>query len=333
MNSTRGASDWVAVGEAKSKIILAGEHAVVYGIPAIAIPFPLNVRVRVRQYEHQGIYLQSSLYKGMIEAVPSWLWGIRDMLHLTVERLEIKKPQLYIQLDSQIPIGRGLGSSAAIAIALVRGLYAYLGEVLEDSSLYQLVGMAESYAHGNASGIDMVTQSSFFPILFQKNQPPKAFVMKQPLYICVADTGQRGETKEAVNKVALSYQKDPMTIGRYIEDIATCVRESRKAIEKGDIQALGKQLSRNHTLLTELEVSHKCLDHLVQEAMNDGALGAKMTGGGLGGCMIALCKDEASCLQVGRHLLGQGADRAWYFVTNQEEAIEIQREGMDVQWA
>ncbi len=333
MNSTQGEKSWIGVGEAKSKIILAGEHAVVYGIPAIAIPFPLNVRVRVRQQKKRGIYLKSELYDGDMEAVPSWLWGIRDMMRSIIERLGLSSTNLYIQMDSKIPIGRGLGSSAAIAIALVRGLYAYAGEALEDSVLYQFVDMAESYAHGNASGIDMVTQSSYHPIFFQKNLPPKPFMMPQPLYFCVADTGKRGETKEAVAEVARNYQKNPMQIGRILERIAQCVKNCQEAIKQGDRIALGQHMYTNHNLLCQLQVSDLALNHLVEEAMAYEALGAKMTGGGLGGCMIALCMDEAHSVEVGQRLIEKGATRAWYFVTNQDTAIEINSGGMDVQWA
>lgn len=304
----------IAVGYAHSKLILTGEHAVVYGKPAIAIPFPLKVKALVEK-SSGAIMFNSSIYTGPVSTMPNKMKGISACIAETLQYLNKPFQDINIKIQSAIPLGRGLGSSAAVATAIVRGLFSLFGKEPTREEVYLFVQIAETYAHGKPSGIDMAAVSSEAPIWFQKGKKTETFNISQPLYITVADTGEIGNTRTAVENVKERYNNEQLKVQRSLDSIEEISKEAKAALLNGNTALLGKLINNNQQELNSLGVSDKRLNLLVNTARNAGALGAKLTGGGLGGCMLALAKNLEEAEDISKQLVRSGAFKSWYFST------------------
>ncbi len=302
----------VGIGHAHSKLILVGEHAVVYGKPAIAIPFPLEVTSTVESREGEAM-LACTHYVGLLNQVPQPLKGIALCINHTLIYLGKPLSGLLIRLQSEIPMGRGLGSSAAIAVAIVRSLFSFYGRPLTQHKLMELVHKAEEYAHGNPSGIDMAATSSHMPIWFQRDRKVDPLTVGKALHLVVADSGKIGDTLSAVKKVKENYRLEPAKVKGAIEQVEQIAKLAKVALAKGDLHMLGSLLDANHDELRTMGVSDKGLNQLVETAKNEGALGAKLTGGGCGGCIMALANSLHHAEQLAKRLLSAGAYKTWYF--------------------
>ena len=261
----------VGVGQAHSKIILIGEHAVVYGYPAISLPL-LEVEVTCK----------------VVPAESPWRLYEEDTLSMAVyaslEHLNIKDACIRCQIDSAIPEKRGMGSSAAISIAAIRAVFDYYQADLPHDILEILVNRAEMIAHMNPSGLDAKTCLSDQPIRFIKNVGFTELKMDLSAYLVIADTGVYGHTREAI-QVVQSKGKDALP---FLHALGELTQQAEDAIRQKDAEKLGQILSQAHLHLKEIGVSSPEADSLVETALSYGALGAKMSGGGLGGCIIAL---------------------------------------------
>ncbi|NLU51648.1 MAG: mevalonate kinase [Clostridiaceae bacterium] len=312
-----------AVGEAHGKLILVGEHAVVYNKPAIAMPFPLRIRAIVTEQIGE-IRVSSNVYTGNLKDMPDKFMGLAQTIYRSLEICHQPKEGIHIEVESEIPMGRGLGSSATAATAIVRGIFAFYQRPLSEEQLYSLVEIGENYAHGKPSGIDMMAAANEKPIFYQKTKGASFLASPKPLYIVAADSGEVGDTKTAVEHVKELRQQRPDVIDPIIDEIEDIVWKAKEAIISGDSLLLGSLLTRNHENLKKLEVSNSMLDHLVEAAIRAGALGAKLTGGGMGGCIIALTKDMTHAEKVGKALVKEGARKVWYFSTDSKEAITVE---------
>lgn len=306
-----------ATGESHSKVILVGEHAVVYGKAAIAIPFPLKISANIME-GMGGITISSLLFSGTLEKVPMEMKGISECIKKALAFLGKSDNDINIELESEIPMGRGLGSSAASATALAKGIYAYFGKEITREELFFLVELEESYSHGKPSGIDMMAVTSNSPIYFTKENGASTLEVNTPFYFVVADTGRIGDTKRAVSKVKETYQKETDRINGVLNRIGEIAEQSKKAILIGDSITLGSLLNQNHIELKALGISDDLLDSLVDVANSSGALGAKLTGGGMGGCMLALVKNLEDAKYISKELIKNGAAQSWYFSTNSD---------------
>lgn len=306
----------LGLGLAHSKLILVGEHAVVYGKPAIALPFPLQVKVIVQESHGKTIF-ESDLYTGSIDGMPNKLEGISQCIKATLDYLNEPLQHLYIKIKSTIPLGRGLGSSAAVAVALVRSLFSFYGINPSQKELFQLVQIAETCAHGNPSGIDMAIASSEYPIWFRRGKELVRIIPNKPLYIVVGDTGRIGDTRTAVGNVRKLYLKDSERINKALDKIESIVYQAKANLLDGNIHQLGKLLDANQEELRTLGVSDAGLGALIDKAKELGALGAKLTGGGLGGCMIALAASLDEAKAIAEELKKFGAANSWYFTTEE----------------
>lgn len=300
-----------ATGSAHGKIILIGEHSVVHHQPAIAIPFT-SATVDVFIDPIVGDVLIDSLYyKGKINDAPASLNNLKETLHGVTLYLGVSARDMNITINSNIPSERGMGSSAAVATALVRALFDYFDRELSHELLDQFVGVAEKIAHGNPSGIDASVVRSDDAVYFIRNQKTEHFDSHLPAYLVVADTGQEGETIHAVADVG-KLVTDERTDGRkWIEELGRLTIEARKKIEAAKVKELGQILSQAQVLLKNLTVSNDALDSLVANAMDHGALGAKLTGGGRGGCMIALVETFEQAESLADKLIEAKAIKTW----------------------
>ena len=284
----------VGVGQAHSKIILIGEHAVVYGYPAISLPL-LEVEVTCR----------------VVPATTPWRLFEEDTLSMAVyaslEYLNIKDAYIRCQIDSAIPEKRGMGSSAAISIAAIRAVFDYYQAELPDDVLEILVNRAEMIAHMNPSGLDAKTCLSDQPIRFIKNVGFEELAMDLSAYLVIADTGVYGHTREAI-QVVESKGKEALP---FLYALGELTQQAEEAIKARDAVMLGEILTKAHGNLKEIGVSSLEADALVNTALQHGALGAKMSGGGLGGCIIALVADYHQAQDLAERLEEKGAVQTW----------------------
>lgn len=284
----------VGVGQAHSKIILIGEHAVVYGYPAISLPL-LEVEVTCK----------------VVPAESPWRLYEEDTLSMAVyaslEHLNIKDACIRCQIDSAIPEKRGMGSSAAISIAAIRAVFDYYQADLPHDVLEILVNRAEMIAHMNPSGLDAKTCLSDRPIRFIKNVGFTELEMDLSAYLVIADTGVYGHTREAI-QVVQSKGKDALP---FLHALGELTQQAEDAIRRKDAEKLGQILSQAHLHLKEIGVSSPEADSLVETALSHGALGAKMSGGGLGGCIIALATNLTHAQELTKRLEEKGAVQTW----------------------
>ena len=271
------------------KIILMGEHAVVYGYGAIALPLFSHTVFATAEKSDED-YLISSLYQGKIILTPAQLNHVCEVIKETKKRLEIEEP-LTITIDSQIPASRGMGSSAAVVSSIIKALYHYKKIYLPQEHLLQLVHIGETIAHGNPSGLDGVIVNSKVPVYFKRGKGISPIESKMHGYLVIKDTGISASTKQAVMDVAELVKSDE----RYrvaLDQLGKLSEQSVSLIESGNMVQLGQSMTQAQKLLSQLSVSHPLIDQAADEALSAGALGAKLTGGGRGGCVIALCQDE-----------------------------------------
>ncbi|WP_410262178.1 mevalonate kinase [Alkalibacterium sp.] len=300
-----------ATGIAHGKIILMGEHAVVYGEPAIAFPFmatPVEVKIEKAATPTQII---SSYYQGPLYEAPRSLNNLGVLIQTICKDLNQSSDHLSITITSSIPAERGMGSSAAVATALVRALFAYYDESLNTSQLLKYVDLSEKIAHGDPSGIDARVTSSDVPIFYQKGSVFEPFTLNISGYLIASDTGLQGQTRQTVEDVAEQVKCSPDQTLTLIKRLGQLTLQAKEAIEKNQKVTLGHLMTQAHEVLQQLHVSNDRLDRLVDTALSHGALGAKLTGGGRGGCMIALTRTKKEAEFISNKLMEQGAVNTW----------------------
>jgi mevalonate kinase len=219
-------------------------------------------------------------------------------------------PDWTITLRSTIPVASGLGSGAAAATAIVAALAAAAGASLSPAQVSALVYESEKRFHGTPSGVDNTVIAYNRPVWFVRGAAPQPFDLRRPLTLVVGDTGIASPTSITVGDVRRSWQAEPARFEALFDAIGQVVQAARRAIESGDPTALGPLMDRNHQHLQTMGVSSAELDVLCQAARQAGALGAKLSGGGRGGNMIALVQPEQA-EQVVERLLYAGAAHAF----------------------
>lgn len=276
---------------APGKIILVGEHAVVYGRPAIAVPVWERVATATitPRPSGAGCLLVAPDIKRRFVVANADANPLAVVTRLTLAHLNgPTNPDWQIEVRSQLPIASGLGSGAALSTALVRAIYTHLGEQPEPAQVSALVYESERFYHGTPSGIDNTVIAYGMPVWFIKGQPPATFQPRQPLTLAIADSGIAAPTKETVGDVRQGWQREPARYEAWFDEIDAIVQAARQAIEQGDLSRLGELFNQNQAVLAQLGVSSPRLDQLISAARAAGALGAKLSGGGRGGNMIAL---------------------------------------------
>lgn len=275
---------------APGKIILLGEHAVVYGQPALAVPVDaLQATAHIEPappgsglvIDASDVGLRLSLAEAAVEALSL-------TARLVLDHLQAPEPDALISLTSSIPVASGLGSGAAVSAALARALGQFLGEPFDDATLSGLVFEVEKLHHGTPSGIDNTVICYGQPVYFVRGHPPETLRVPAPLHLVVGDTGHPSPTRETVGAVRQAWQRDPATYDALFARVGALVTAAREAIEEGLHGTLGALMTQNQALLRQMGVSSPELEALIEAALAAGALGAKLSGGGGGGNMIAL---------------------------------------------
>jgi mevalonate kinase len=305
----------VTVASAPGKIILVGEHAVVYGRPAVAVPVT-QVRARAtveRASEGQGIAIiatdlgQKVLLRGeegRQSSDPLARTVIATLKHLG---LSLGR-DLTITVKSDLPIARGLGSGAAVSTAIVRALAQHFSRQLSPPEISQIVYGVERIHHGTPSGIDNTVIAYDRPVYFVKGKAAETLAVGKTLNLLIGDTGEPSPTKEVVSVVRRRWRQSPERYESLFDHIGEIAARVRTAMRDGDLLEVGRLMDKNHQLLQELSVSSPLLDSLVRTASDRGALGAKLSGAGRGGNMIALVTVEKR-RGLEEALLSAGAER------------------------
>lgn len=300
------------IGTSHAKIILMGEHSVVYGQPAIALPLPsvqLSVTLSSRQ-DNQRI-IKSRYYHGSLENLPSSMIGIKKLIDTLSARFDDQETGWDLKIESQLPAERGMGSSAASAIAIIRAFFDYYDEPLDRTLLLQLADVEEQITHRSPSGLDAATVSSDKPLFYVKGRIGVPIEMNLNASLVIADTGKKGATKEAILAVKDELKNDNKKAAGHIKDLGELVKQTKVYLAQNDIVKLGDALNFAQTDLAALNVSDPSLDHLIHVARDNGALGAKLTGGGRGGCMIALTQTAMGARRLASILKENGAYDIW----------------------
>jgi mevalonate kinase len=297
-------------GTSSGKIILIGEHSVVYGQPAIAMPLPAVSVTTCVSFRRGPILLKCAFYEGELIRGSDHVAGLKRMIPRILERLNQPAEDLLITVSSNIPAERGMGSSAAVSISVVRSLYDYFDCPVDRQTLLALVNLSEQCYHGAPSGLDAEAASSFHPLYFVRGKGTEPIHAGIHSALVIADTGIKGQTGKAIAALKDRLEQD-RALEADFDQLGRLAESARRALQTDQPEILGRDMFEAHLLLKELGVSHPALDRLVDVAMTNGALGAKMTGGGCGGCMIALIRDRGQGVMLAAGLRQAGASGTW----------------------
>lgn len=297
---------------APGKTILFGEHAVVFGRPAIAAPVnqvQARASVTANPAGPQGqVWVQApdidlNLPLSDLPADHPFALVTQAVLQKTGAA---RFPALRLQIKSTIPIAAGLGSGAAISVAIARALSAFLGRRLDDEQISDIAYQADQKYHGTPSGIDNTVITYGQPVYFVRGQPFECLPVARPFTLVIGNTGIASPTAAAVSGVKQRWQVNQPEYERWFDQVGTIARQARQAIESGQIDQIGPLMTQNHAILQALGVSSPELDRLVNTAIQAGASGAKLCGAGLGGNMIAVVNPTCAA-DVSNALAAAGA--------------------------
>ena len=309
-------------GQTWAKAILLGEHSVVYGHPAVALPLQ-DLRMRATATPTSGASTLSSLdYSGPVNQAGARFASVARAFEVAREFSGCLDQAFEIVTVSDFPHERGLGSSAAAAGAIIRSVLDASEREAGADELFALTQMAEQIAHGKPSGLDAAATCSPCPIRFQGGQMRPLSQRIDNASLVIADSGVHGSTREAVGGLRRRYENDPDNIGPRINRLGALTQSAITALDQADAPALGAAMDEAHTVLSELRLSLPILDDLTDAARNAGALGAKLTGGGLGGCVIALVAGEPTTRRVRAALERAGASQTWSYRMRVSEVDE-----------
>lgn len=301
---------------APGKVILFGEHAVVYGRPAIAAPVSqLRARAVIEATGEPDVLLVApDLHvRGRLSAASAGD-PLATSLRLFQNRFNLPELSGFsLTVTSDIPIAGGLGSGAAISVAVIHALLSYhdLPAATDRELISNLAFEVERLHHGTPSGIDNTVVAYEQAVYFKRQEPKnriEVFSPPRPMRLIIGDTGIRSATKDVVGDIRRQWEADPEMFEPIFDACGRIADAGREAIGAGDWPAAGRLMNENHDWLVKMTVSHPQLDLLVSAARRAGALGAKLSGAGRGGNMIALVEPEVE-VAVGKGLRSAGAVR------------------------
>ena len=273
-----------ARGRAAGKVILLGEHAVVYGRPALAAGLPLWLEAEVVAGEGPA-RLESDGHADDPRAA--------RLIAEAAAAVGLEPHGIVVRVRSEVPAGVGVGSSAALAVAVLRALAAAAGRRLARNQEFAIATRLESIFHGTPSGIDPVAAAFGGCFRFVRGTPPVVAPVRPavPLPLVIAFGARPRSTGAAVMGLRARWEADRARHEAVFDAVAATVEDGARAAEAGDLAALGLAFDRNQALLETLGVSAPEVEALVARARAAGALGAKLTGGGAGGAVVALAPD------------------------------------------
>lgn len=293
------------VASAPAKIILFGEHFVVYGEPAIVVAIDKRARAEAERRQDERLRFQSanlntSCYfeNGAFKVEQGDAKQVRfkfEPVKLAVEKVLAvygKNVGLDIRINSAIPVASGLGSSAAVVASVTAAVAALLELEFSKQDIFRIAYEAEKIVHGTPSGVDPAIATFGGTLLFQVDTGFKPLEVKTDIPLVIGDTGVERSTRIQVEKVRETMDSFPQITDPLRKAAREIVLRAVTALQDNDLETLGRLMNINHALLYGIGVSDEALEWLANAARKAGALGAKLTGAGGGGCMIALARPE-----------------------------------------
>ncbi|MBN7276532.1 mevalonate kinase [Lactobacillus acetotolerans] len=283
---------------AHGKVILIGEHSVVYGFDALAMPITaLHIKTTVEAANK--MWMDTARYHGPLFAAPSEYDGLKYVVK-TILKKASSNDNLKITYTGEIPMERGFGSSATVALGTTKAMNAYFKLNMTENEIMAITNHAEMINHGKASGLDAATVNSDYLVFFNKKMGPKKLKAKLNAPLLIMDTGQLGNTKKAVTQV----QKQIQTSNKArlnIQQLGKLADETKAAWLKQDRKKVGQIFNAAEKILHSFGLATNKIDELQKIALNHGALGFKFSGGGLGGIVIALCDNQAVATEIAQN--------------------------------
>lgn len=276
-----------SVAQACGKVILLGEHAVVYGVPALAVGIDRGARACAYGQDEGPSRLVIGGWNVSVQPDES-----HDLARAFRSMLDAASPMrpCTVDVETDLPPGGGLGCSAAIGVAIARAIDPHAS-----ADGVQALAMAwEQVFHGNPSGIDAAVSARGGCILFRKGDPIDPVRVRGSLQLCIGNSGVPSSTRAMVDGLARLRERKRDLVDESFEAIRALVQNGRLAIEAGDRGALGRLMDLNQMLLGGLFLSTPELEHMCGLAREAGAHGAKLTGAGGGGCAVALVPTRAT---------------------------------------
>jgi mevalonate kinase len=313
---------WMGKGAGFGKVILFGEHFVVHGVPGIVSAVDSTADAEVKKTRKEiAIVDERKGAKGYAEEKKAQQLESIDRM-LKAMGIEAKAAAFSIWLGGNLPGFSGLGASAASSVAIARAIAEEFGLKLSDERINEIAYEAEKAYAGTPSGIDNTAATYGGLLWFRRNMSGGVNVIerisiRKPVEIVIGSTGIVANTKAMVEGVAERKKKNPEKYARLFKQAEEVAFTAKKALHKFDLKKVGALMSENHRLLREIEVSCKELDYLVDLATRQGAFGAKLTGGGGGGCMTALT--PTSALQ---EAVAEAIEKAGYEVLRTKIGVE-----------
>lgn len=269
------------------KVILLGEHAVVHGTPAIAAGLQRGVVAVARAAREDVLHIEP-----WDRSVRPQRHGDDPLARALASALDAysERPPLHIEARVDLPPGAGLGCSAALGVALLDAIDKALGVERSREALGKRALEWERFFHGSPSGVDNTAAALGGLIRFERERGVSTMLAASPLHLVVAHSGERSDTGEMVAKVARQLALEPGRTRRLFEGVRSLVDTAERAIARGDASTLGRCLDENGEVLRALDLGTPRTDALCRVARSAGALGAKVTGAGGGGCIVALAR-------------------------------------------
>lgn len=292
------------------KLILFGEHFVVYGLPGIASSIDLFTRCRLYPNE-KGITVNDRLTNKHILVGKGNGDILEQTMQIILKETKLEKKNFRLEIDGNIPIFGGLGSSAALIVSIARELNREFLLNLSDEKINEIAFAAEHVFHASPSGIDNTVSTFGGLVWFEKNlqggkNKMEHLKMKKPLLVVIGNTKIIHDTAEAVKFVCEQKEKQPKKFEQIFGQAKDLVHEAKKELLAGNEKKVGELLNKNQGLLKQIGVSSTELELLCETALGAGALGAKLTGAGMGGCMFALAKNARQQKKIARELEKEG---------------------------
>ncbi len=273
------------MARANGKIILLGEHAVVYGVPAIAAGIERGVEA------HAELAAVAALRVGDRTGEPGDGSDLGQAFAALLGALGARP--LAVRATLELPPGSGLGASAALGVAIARAALSALSEEPDPLRVLAAAAAWEGVYHGNASGVDAAAAAYDGCILFEKGHAVQAISLGRDLVLAVGLAGPPASTKLMVESVARLRERRPAVVDKALDGIRALVNNATLCLDAGDLPGLGSLMNYNQMLLSGLFVSTEGIERCCALARDAGALGAKLTGAGGGGAVVALCDGDS----------------------------------------
>ena len=290
------------------KVILFGEHGVVHGRPALALAVERGAEVAVTLAESGPTRLHIEPWNVDVDTGDETNLGrepLQRALHVARALYE-DDLEVALHAEMRLPSGAGMGSSAALGVAVLRAMDEARGITRTNDEIYERSLGWERVFHGNPSGVDNAMAAHGGMAVFRKGEPLKRIVPRHRLRIVAGFSGVGSGTKEMVESVAHQLERDPVRVNKIFDGMEAIVNNGKLALEQGDLKSLGQLMTLNHRLLSSLMLSTMPLEEMIAAAEKAGALGAKVTGAGGGGCMIALVDSDETRESVRNALSAMG---------------------------